>query len=111
MNRPVLDLECEALFFEQIRNGKKKIEGRLGKAKYLYLKPNDCIRFNKSLCAKVQAVRHYPSFGAMLQKEGIERVLPGVATVQEGEAIYKRFYTSDQEKIYGAVAIEVILAD
>jgi ASC-1-like (ASCH) protein len=109
MNEPVLDLECETPFFEQIKNGKKKIEGRLGKAKYLNLQPNDCIRFNNSLCTKVQAVRHYPSFVAMLQKEGIEHVLPGIRTVREGANIYKRFYTADEEKTYGAVAIEVVL--
>ena len=43
----------------------------------------------------------------MLEREGIERVLPGVHNIEEGVRIYRQFYTEEEEKNYGVVAIEI----
>lgn len=43
----------------------------------------------------------------MLEKEGLENVLPGVKSIEEGIQVYRRFYDEEKEKKYGVVAIEI----
>jgi ASC-1-like (ASCH) protein len=44
----------------------------------------------------------------MLTREPIKELLPDVTTVNQGIKVYRRFYTSEQERKFGMVAIEVI---
>jgi ASC-1-like (ASCH) protein len=39
----------------------------------------------------VTDIEHYASFGDMLEHVGLEKALPGVATVEEGVELYLRF--------------------
>ncbi len=84
------------------------MEGRLAKEKYLSLKPGSLICFNESLTVQVVALRRYETFQRMIDKEGVEKVLPGL-TSKEAEAVYRRFYTTEEESLYGVLAIEVLV--
>ncbi|USG99487.1 ASCH domain-containing protein [Thermococcus argininiproducens] len=94
-------------YLRLIKEGKKKIEGRLYDEKRRQVKPGDTIIFEGKLRVKVKALRVYPSFREMLSEEGVENVLPGVKTIEEGVQIYRQFYTEEEEKKYGVVAIEI----
>ncbi|NJE26846.1 ASCH domain-containing protein [Thermococcus sp. MV5] len=94
-------------YLRLIKEGKKKIEGRLYDEKRRQVKPGDTIIFGEKLKVKVKALRVYSSFREMLSEEGLENVLPGVKTIEEGVQIYRRFYTEEEEKKYGVVAIEI----
>ncbi|AEC51880.1 hypothetical protein PNA2_0964 [Pyrococcus sp. NA2] len=95
-------------YIELIKSGKKKIEGRLYDEKRRQIKPGDIIIFEGGkLKVKVKAIRVYKSFKEMLEKEGIENVLPGVKDVEEGVKVYRQFYDEEREKKYGVVAIEI----
>ncbi|RLF90227.1 isomerase [Thermococci archaeon] len=94
-------------YLRLIKEGKKRIEGRLYDEKRRRIKEGDIIIFEGKLRAKVKALRIYPSFKEMLKKEGIENVLPGVKNIEEGVQIYRQFYSEEREKKYGVVAIEV----
>lgn len=59
--------------------GKKKVEGRLYDEKRQKIMPGgDTIIFEGRLMCAVKDVRVYSSFKEMLEKEGLENVLPGV---------------------------------
>uniref|UniRef100_A0A6N2MP99 ASCH domain-containing protein n=1 Tax=Salix viminalis TaxID=40686 RepID=A0A6N2MP99_SALVM len=47
------------------------------------IEPGDLILLNKILVLKVEDVNRYASFSKMLQAESLEKVLPGVKTVEE----------------------------
>lgn len=87
--------------------GRKKVEGRLYDEKRQKIRPGDTIIFENRLMVVVKDVRVYSSFREMLEREGIENVLPGVESVEEGVAVYRRFYPEEKERKYGVAAIEV----
>ncbi len=94
-------------YLRAIAEGKKKVEGRLYDEKRQGIKPGDTIIFENKLMCVVKDVRVYSSFREMLESEGIENVLPGVESVEEGIMVYRRFYSEEKEKKYGVAAIEV----
>ncbi|CAD5245357.1 ASCH domain-containing protein [Thermococcus camini] len=94
-------------YLKAIAEGRKRIEGRLYDEKRQAIRPGDEIVFENKLVCVVKDVRVYSSFREMLEKEGIENVLPGVGSVEEGVKVYRRFYSDEKEKKYGVAAIEV----
>ncbi len=104
----MLHLHCESPYFELIKSGRKRVEGRLAKEKYLSLKPGSRICFNSSLEVSVKAVRRYTSFKEMIEKETVDAVLPEYSG-NRPEQVYRSFYSETDEKKYGVVAIEVAI--
>jgi len=101
-------------YFDFIKNEIKTIEGRIKKGLYRELKVGDEIQiFNieelESVRALVKDIRNYDSFEELLNNEEIKKVLPNVDSVDEGVVVYREFYTEDQEKEFGVIAIEVEL--
>ncbi|CCB85369.1 ASCH domain-containing protein [Parachlamydia acanthamoebae] len=105
----MLDINVEDQFFKLIKQGKKTVEGRLAKSKFLNLAPGDCLRINNQLIVFVQRVDCYPFFRDMLFHEGLKNVLPGCASLDEGENIYYRFYSREDEKKFGVIAVKLKL--
>ncbi|WP_456481333.1 HisA/HisF-related TIM barrel protein [Methanopyrus sp.] len=97
----------EEEYLELIKEGKKTVEGRVKDDKRTRIKPGDKILFNRRLLVKVVDVREYDSFEEMLREEGLENVLPNVDSIEEGVEIYRRFYSSGKEKMFGVLAIEI----
>nr|WP_206206092.1 ASCH domain-containing protein [Thermococcus sp. JdF3] len=94
-------------YLKAIAEGRKRIEGRLYDEKRQGIRPGDEIIFENKLVCVVKDVRVYSSFREMLEKEGIENVLPGVGSVEDGVKVYRRFYSEEKERKYGVAAIEV----
>ncbi|CAI9108661.1 OLC1v1008322C1 [Oldenlandia corymbosa var. corymbosa] len=92
-------------FFTQLKDGCKIVEGRCAVGKYNRMLPGALILFNKSLLLQVQQCNQYASFHDMLEAEGLQRVLPGVKTVQEGVQVYRNFYSEEKERSNGVLAI------
>lgn len=103
----MIDLTVQNIYLEQIQSGEKSVEGRLAKPKYINLAPGDKISFNGTLEVTITKVTRYKSFMQMIQSEGIERVLPGVTSLKEGVAVYRQFYSEEDEKTYGVAAITI----
>lgn len=100
-------------YFTYVKNGLKTIEGRLHKEEYRLIKEGDLIKvFNEDetefFDVQVEAVRRYASFLEMLQSEVLKKVLPNAHSINEGVGIYRKFYSEDQEKENGVIAIQVI---
>jgi len=94
-------------YLKAIAGGKKRIEGRLYDEKRQRIRPGDEVIFENRLMCVVKDVRVYSSFREMLEKEGLENVLPGVGSIEEGVKVYRRFYSEEKEKKYGVAAIEI----
>ncbi|XP_078150036.1 uncharacterized protein LOC144545308 isoform X2 [Carex rostrata] len=101
------ELNVQEPFFSQLKAGKKNVEGRLAVGYYNNVAQGSLLLLNKCLLLKVERVARYQSFLAMLQVETLANVLPGIATIEEGVAIYRKFYTEEKEKSNGVLAISV----
>lgn len=122
-NSVMLYLDVQETYFHSIELGLKKVEGRLGKEKYLALKPKDKIFLTMSrhkegiinqtyqrspeqgLICEVVKISRYSSFKEMLEHETLARVLPNETSIERGVAIYRQFYSEYEENIYGVAAI------
>ncbi|PPD92871.1 hypothetical protein GOBAR_DD10184 [Gossypium barbadense] len=66
-------------------------------------------KWNKLVSTKglelINDVRHYATFSKMLEAESISQVLPGVKSTEEGLQTYRKFYTEEEERSYGVIAI------
>ncbi|KAA3484347.1 Lysine-specific demethylase 5C [Gossypium australe] len=69
------------------------------------IEPGSMILLNKCLVLEVQDVRHYATFSKMLEAESISQVLPGVKSTEEGLQTYRKFYTEEEERSNGVIAI------
>jgi thymidylate synthase len=113
-------------YFSQIKRGEKTIEGRLSTPERSHIDTGDTILFVKStiegkkstnestnestndtFVRTVASIGHYQSFLAMLTKEGIDKVLPGVHSVNAGVHVYRKFYTAAAEANAGVLAIRL----
>ncbi|XP_071687070.1 uncharacterized protein [Rutidosis leptorrhynchoides] len=101
------ELHCQEPFFSQLKDGKKTVEGRCAGGSYNRIKSGSLVLFNKCLLLQVEGVHRYGSFSDMLAAEGLDKVLPGVETIEEGTQIYRKFYSEEKEKSDGVLAILV----
>lgn len=113
------NISINPLYLSLIRDGKKKVEGRLNKSVFRTFKANDMVTWsakdpqrNPPAKTVITAIRRYDSFEDMLINEGVRNVLPnvkktGMASVEEGISIYRRFYSFADEQKYGVVAVEL----
>lgn len=101
------ELHVQEPFFSQLSDGLKIVEGRCAVGHYRRIKPGDLILLNKCVMLQVQDVHQYASFQDMLEAEGLEKVLPGVQSIEEGVQIYRAFYSKEKESLNGVLAIRV----
>ncbi len=98
-------------WFSLILLGLKTVEGRKNKGRFREMKINDIINFSnsdiipRSVRTKIVSKNIYLTFAAYLETEGLEKCLPGISTLDEGLAIYYKYYTKEDEANYGVVAI------
>ncbi len=106
--------ECrvQSPWFEHVRDGTKTAEGRLCKGVFARIEAGDRLLVNRaddpleSFQAVVKRVTRYASFGAALEKE-LAAMLPGIDSVEEGVAVYRGFYSEEQERAHGVVVVEL----
>jgi len=97
-------------WFSLMQCGVKTVEGRLNKGGYSILEIGDTIEFTpsesiaKSFTLAIKEIRVYASFQDYLCAEGLGRCLPGVLTVNDGVAIYRKFYSEADEVKFGVKA-------
>ena len=109
----MLNLSLQQKYFDAIKAGLKIAEGRPHSPKFKDLHPGDMISFtcmttNEVIVCTVQAITLYQNFYEMLQAQGVQNMLPGVATIEDGVAVYENFPLY-KEKVLdgGAIAIEI----
>ena len=121
-------------WFSLILLGLKTVEGRRNKGKFKEMKVGDIIQvgnkygmvtdiiqwnnFNfrpRSVLTRVTGKTEYPTFKEYLEKEGLDKCLPGMEKlgseklgIEHGLSIYYKYFTKEDEKEFGVVAIRMI---
>jgi ASC-1-like (ASCH) protein len=103
-------------WFSLVAEGKKTSEGRLNTSCYAKLQQQDRILFHngegperREVVVEVVSTVQYDSFAELIVGEGLQHVLPSpdVETVEQGVAVYRRFYSEEAELKSGVVAIRI----
>lgn len=104
---------CSEPWFSLIREGRKPVEGRKCSPSWSGVSVGDVLVFqngDESFRARVVKVNHYDAPDALqkyLQGEGLDRALPGVTSIEEGERIYLQWSTREEIDQYGMMGIQV----
>ena len=86
------------------------IEGRLNRGLFKELKEGDEIvwKANDDTCrVKIVKIVPYNTIREMLEKEGIERVLPGFSDIANGINLYRKYYSEQDEEKFNVIAIKM----
>ena len=99
-------------WFELIRDEVKIAEGRPNKGDFKKMNVGDIIEFiqkgKQSYKVEITAKKEYSTFKQMLEKEGLDKVLPGVKNIDpDGVNVYRQWYDAKTEKKFGVVAIHI----
>jgi ASC-1-like (ASCH) protein len=112
----------ESTLLDDIIAGRKTIEGRLNKGKFADYNVGDTVSLRRDIrgddgilrdgepdAARVTivAIRNYPDFVTMVTNEGFKQVIPNAASAQEAADEYNKYYSLEDQKRYGVLAIEV----
>jgi ASC-1-like (ASCH) protein len=106
----MIEINVKDPWFTFIKNGCKKIEGRLNKGKFALLKKGEIIKFNNNnnyVTCRIIKIKKYISFKEYLSQEGLKRTLPGIKTIEDGVNEYYKFYNEEDEYKYNILAIYI----
>ena len=103
-----------------IKEGKKTVEGRIVRPNgpWAKLKVGDTVTFyldpehpeDDKIRVEITHIKHYKDFEEYLDKESLEKTLPGVKNNEEGLEIYKSFFKDPEEiKKHGVTAFGIKL--
>lgn len=100
-------------YFDYIKFGTKRLELRLNDEKRRNIKTGDLIIFEKLdesrefLKTKVKNVYKYESFNELVNNYGIELMADENITKEELLKTLDKIYSKEDQKNYGAIAIEI----
>ena len=104
----LIQFNVQEPYKSQIFSGQKTVEGRLNKGKFWALKVGDFLQFDDTgEQVKVVNLTLYPSFQEMFESEGLKHIVPDIKTIEQGIAVYRKFYSIEQEKEFWVIAIEM----
>lgn len=99
-------------WFTLISLGLKKVEGRLNKGRFAEYKNGDIIKWINNDFGKprycltqITKISNYSSFKEYLTKEKIQECLPGIPNLSFGLDVYYKYYTKENEKKFGVLAL------
>ena len=109
----------ESAILSDIIQGRKTVEGRLAKGKFLNFKPGDLVELRedvylsdmiiesrpKQATSVVTKIDTYESFRSLLEAVGFENVLPRALDIDDAISQYRKFYSVEDEATYGVLAI------
>lgn len=91
-----------------ILNGQKTVEIRLNKGKFVDIQIGDILEVGlERNQLEVVEKNIYKSFREAIETEGIKNVVPDKDDIDDAVNVYYQFYTKEQEKEFGVVAIKV----
>jgi ASC-1-like (ASCH) protein len=102
-------------WFTLISLGLKTVEGRKNKGLFKDLEEGDLIEwFNNDFIERrvrtqVTSKKTYKTFKEYLSQEGLDNCLPGINSIEDGLHVYFKYYTKEDEKKFGVVAIRLKL--
>ena len=119
------EIGIESTLVESIKSGEKTLEARLGKPRFLRIKEDDIISIREdfwyqdkileslphALHVKITQVLYFESFKELFDTMDFQSAIPSAKTVDEAIAVYRKFYTSEEERELGVVALSFEVAE
>ena len=113
------EIGINSLVLKDIVSGKKTVETRLGKERFLNFNPGDTISIREDFWEGKEIVRSIPraatiivrearrfdSFRTMFNHIDFKKVIPGAKNTEEALRAYELYYDKADEQKYGVVAI------
>lgn len=102
-------------WFTLISLGLKTVEGRRNKGRFKEMAAGDIVEWtnddfkSRSVLTRITRKAEYATFGEYLETEGLQRCLPGMPDLSHGLSVYYKYFTKEDERQYGVVAIEIEL--
>ena len=96
-------------YLDQIREGRKTLEVRVGYPGILKIGPGEVIEMiagEERLIVRVKDIRRYASFEDMVATEPADRIAPGIVSRKELLRAIREIYPSDRERL-GVGVLEV----
>jgi len=103
----LFEINVQEPYYGYIINGQKTVEGRLNKGKFSRMQVGDHLLINNEFKFKIERKTNYDSFRDMVEAEGVENVVPDKKEKEEATNVYYKFFTKEQEREIGVVAIEI----
>lgn len=112
----------ESVLLDDMIAGRKTIEGRLNRGKFAEYQVGDTVRLRRdyrdangilhdgepdAAIVKIVAIRSYASFVELTAKEDYRLVIPSAESAQAAAEVYSRYYSPEDQRCYGVLAIEV----
>lgn len=113
----MLNLSLQQHYFNAMKAGLKTVEARINSLKFKDLHSGDQISFtcnvtHEVILCRVQEIIVYVSFFEMIQEQGLQNMLPDVATIAQGVAIYESFPGyKEKVKNNGVLAIKIKICE
>ena len=104
-------------WFTLISLGLKKVEGRKNKGKFKEMKVGEVIEWvnndfkERSVKTRISKKIEYNTFKEYLKKEGLQKCLPGIPSLSHGLSVYFKYFTKEDEKKFGVIALQLELVD
>ena len=99
-------------WFSYIRCNLKTVEGRLRRGDFAKMRVGDIIDFvedslgfERKTTKVILGINYYDTLSDYLEKEGLEKCLPGITTKEAAFKEYNKYYTQDEIREYGIVAL------
>lgn len=114
----------ESHLLDDIIAGRKTIEGRLNRGKFAEYRVGDVVSLRRdwrddegvlhdgepnAARVRIVAIRHYTTFAEMIEAEGYMRVIPSAHSAKEAADEYNTYYSLEDQKTYGVLAIEIVI--
>ncbi|MBC7459163.1 hypothetical protein H7200_00395 [Candidatus Saccharibacteria bacterium] len=113
------EIGIESTLVESIKKGDKYIEVCLGKSRFLKIQEGDTLSvredlwlnggiidsFPDSLRITITQILYFESFQEMLQTVDHRGVVPAAKSIDDAVKLCKSFYTDEDEREYGVVAL------
>lgn len=103
-------MEVEGRWFDVLVSGEKPVEGRKKSPKWERILVGEEMDLKKKETGEVRRFRvthinEYENLREYLEKEGIDRCLPGIDSIEEGVEIYRGWSTEAELAMYKFLAI------
>lgn len=98
-------------WFTLILLGLKTVEGRKNKGRFKEMKIGDTIKWTnndfkpRSVVTKITKKTYYSTFKEYLISEGLDKCLPGIPDMDTGLSVYFKYFTKEDEREFGVIAI------
>jgi ASC-1-like (ASCH) protein len=100
-------------WFTLISLGLKTVEGRKNKGRFKEMQVGDIVEWKnndfkpRSVLTRITGKVEYKTFEEYLEKEGLQKCLPGMPSIEHGLIVYFKYFTKEEEAEFGVVAIRL----